>query len=121
MKRFLAGFCHRVAYSGLLALLVFDLAVLPLGIEDTRLLSRFLMAANLPVSLVSLVLPYDWHGLDFPFGNTAQTGARAFWNHILIAIPVYVALSYMATLAWRGGRRIWLRREPTKGAAALAL
>lgn len=112
MRKVLVGLCNRIAYAGALALGVFDLTILPLGMPESRLLSQFLMALNLPVSLVSLFLPYEWHGLDFPLGHGAQTGARAFWNHMLIAIPVYVLLFYLVGFLWSGIQRMRHRREP---------
>ena len=106
------GFFFRLGYAVALGVLVFNLAVLPLGLNLDRW-SPVLHILNAPVGAVSLLIPCPERGLDFPFGDChhqgGQTAADFFFSHVRVAVPVYVLCFYLPNLlaaTWR-----WLRRR----------
>ena len=116
MRR-LVGLLHRMVYSLALGLLVWNLYVLPLGL-NVRVVGPLLAVANAPVSAVGLLLPCDERGIDAPFGECHHEGgqgaAQFFSSHLRLAIPVYTLVSYLpllgallsARVLRRGGRAV---------------
>lgn len=104
----LLGLSHRIAYATALALAGFLLAVLPAGlkIDPGGMLTKLL---DLPVAAVGLLLPLAWRGIDLWF-HPQELGYLAVSDvlirHLRIAIPVYVLVFYLPTVARGGWRRL---------------
>jgi hypothetical protein len=111
-QRAVRGFFFRLGYAVALGVLVFDLAVLPLGL-NLDLWSPILDILNAPVGALSLLIPCPERGLDFPFGHChhqgGQTAPEFFFSHLRLAVPVYVLCFYLPNLFSAGWG--WLTRR----------
>lgn len=124
MRRKVIGFFHRLAYALALALGVFSLTVLPLGLPSSNWIPWALAAVNSPVSLVSLLVPCSERGLDFPLGDChhegGQTASEFFFSHLRLAVPVYLLIFYLPGF-FVAARRWWRGRKAPKRSVATLL
>lgn len=114
------GFFLRLGYAVALSALVWNFFVLPLGV-DLDAWGPVLNALNAPVATASLLVPCPERGLDAPFSQCHQQGGqtppRFFFNHLRLAVPVYVLMFYLPNAlrgAWRSwrGRSVLVEGEP---------
>jgi hypothetical protein len=105
MKRHLLGFIHRVAYAGLFALISWHACTWPFGESSTQ---RTVVAAvcytfNAPTAVVGrITAPY--RGMDALFDRGGEwcdfcSPQQVLWYHIRFAVPIYVVLFYIPTVA----------------------
>lgn len=107
------GFFDRLAYATAVALGGFLLAVMPgpARVDPSGVVARLV---DLPVALAGLILPAKWKGIDLwfsPEGLGYFTFPEALIRHLRIAIPVYMFLFYLPSLAVVGWRRLRHRHE----------
>jgi len=108
------GFFSRLGYAVALSVLVWNFSVLPLGL-NLDVWSPILGTLNAPVGAVSLLVPCPQRGLDSPFWRChhqgGQTAPEFFFNHLRLAVPVYVLCFYLPNLLAAIWRRPWRRNQ----------
>jgi len=121
--RILIGFAHRVAYAALTALLTWHACTWPFGESSTqrKIATTVCYAFNFPTAIAGrITAPY--RGMDPFFDRGGEwcdfcSPQQVLWYHVQFAVPVYVALFYLPTLAlWIvRKRRARSRREQVAG------
>jgi hypothetical protein len=107
--RYFVGLGHRLAYATTLGLLTWYLYMMPCPALDMDLRRVIVAILDLPVAIVSQVLPGSWwKGIDVfsvnPFGH-GLAPELVLVRHLRLAIPVYVLLFYLASLCRLAGYR----------------
>jgi hypothetical protein len=115
MKRAVLGFVHRFAYATVCAFLGFVPCILPYRDRPSPVFAAICYTFNLPVAVVTwLGIPYlagldAWRGRGV--GESMSAGEMLVW-HVRVAVPTYVVLFYVPTLA------LWVARRQHNRQAA---
>ena len=111
LRGHLIGFVHRVVYATLFALFAWHACTWPFGESGAqrKIATAVCYAFNFPTAIVGRVTaPY--RGMDPFFDRGGEwcdfcSPQQVLWYHVRFAVPVYVALFYVPTLA------LWIVRK----------
>jgi hypothetical protein len=114
----LKSLLRRISYATSFSTALWILATAPLGFSSQAVfegLLSLLKLLDLPVALTCRLLPDPWDGL---FAVHRPSTPTAFWRYLCVAVPVYVAVTYLPGLI--RGTRNWMRRRRASTGSRMA-
>src|SRR5258706_12729094 len=113
--RYLISFIHRCVYASFCAMLGWYSCVFPPSVRWQALVQKVLCyGLTYPIAVIGrLTRPY--RGMDVFFDRGGEwcdfcSAQQVLWNHVRFAVPVYVVLFYLPTLALWIVRRLRSKR-----------
>src|ERR1700693_3203728 len=88
LLKVLVGLGHRVAYATLIGLSTWVMALFPIGLEKSRVMTALVVVLDYPVAAAGPLLPHAFQGIDLIFrrGVGEFMSAEEVWRWHLRAL-----------------------------------